>query len=90
MAVVDAYRLLGSSYVHMLLVFLPFSLLANSQKWPSVIQFVLSFFSIIPLSSLVDSITYEISLRCGLTFGGLVVAVFGNTVEIVVCMLILL
>ncbi|KAH6712991.1 hypothetical protein BKA61DRAFT_520003 [Leptodontidium sp. MPI-SDFR-AT-0119] len=81
-ALVTLFGLLATSYLHVLLIFLPFAILATLLHWNPMTQLVFGCLSIIPLSSLTDSVTYEISLRCGQTVGGLLSAILASTVEI--------
>jgi Ca2+:H+ antiporter len=75
---------LENNTLHLLLVLLPFALIAAPLNWPPVVQFILSFLSIIPLSSLIDYTTEDLSLKLGQTLGELTSAAFENAVEIAV------
>lgn len=81
---VTCLKVLRSGYANVLLIVLPFSLLSVLLKWPPMVQFVLSFIVIVPLSSLIEFATEELALRCGQTLSGILVAIFGNTFDIVV------
>jgi Ca2+:H+ antiporter len=84
LALKPVFKLLKSSPVHLLLVVLPFCLFATLLRWPPIVQFVLSFVSIISLSSLNLFVLDDLSMRLGQTVGGLANAAFGNTIEIAV------
>ncbi|KAH8649705.1 hypothetical protein BGZ60DRAFT_389427 [Tricladium varicosporioides] len=88
--ILDAvWQVLRTTYINILLIFLPFSLISIGLSWPPMVQFFLSFLAIIPLSSLIEFATEEISMRLGSTLGGLLNACLGNVVEIIVCILFL-
>jgi hypothetical protein len=84
LALKPVFKLLKSSPVHLLLVALPFCLLATLLHWPPIVQFILSFVSIISLSSLNMFVLDDLSMCLGQTVGGLANATFGNTIEIAV------
>jgi Ca2+:H+ antiporter len=59
-------------------------LIAGSGEWNSITVFMLNFFAIIPLASLLSFATVEISAKLGKTIGGLTNATFSNAVELIV------
>lgn len=71
-------------YVNLLLVFVPLGILAGALHWDSTAVFVLNFFAIIPLASLLSFATEELSATMGQALGGLMNATFGNAVELIV------
>lgn len=77
-------QVLKTSSVHLLLLVLPVAFMSKTLGWPSEVQFVLNFLSIVPLCSIIEFVTEEISMKLGMTAGGLFSATFGNTVEVVV------
>ncbi|KAJ2612576.1 hypothetical protein H4S08_002651, partial [Coemansia sp. RSA 1365] len=79
-----------ASWFNLLLVFVPMGYLAHYLKWPVVAVFVLNYLAIIPLSALMGFATEEVSLRLGTTWGGVVNAVFGNIVELIVAVIALI
>jgi len=75
---------LYSSYVNILLVFVPLGIVAGAMGWNPTVVFVLNFFAIVPLAAVLSFATEEISLKLGQTMGGLLNATFGNAVELIV------
>ncbi|KAJ5183342.1 hypothetical protein N7492_000958 [Penicillium capsulatum] len=76
-------------YVNLLLVFVPLGIIAGALKWDSTAVFVLNFFAIIPLASLLSFATEELSATMGQALGGLMNATFGNAVELIVSIIAL-
>ncbi|KAK4128471.1 Calcium/proton exchanger [Parathielavia appendiculata] len=75
---------LFSSWINILLVFVPLGLFAGRQDWGATWVFSLNFLAIIPLAAVLSFATEEIAQRLGETLGGLVNATFGNAVELIV------
>ncbi|KAK3384489.1 Sodium/calcium exchanger protein-domain-containing protein [Lasiosphaeria ovina] len=73
-----------SSWINILLLFVPLGLFAGKAEWGAVWVFSLNFFAIIPLAAVLSFATEEIAHRLGETLGGLVNATFGNAVELIV------
>lgn len=71
-------------YVNVLLVFVPLGILAGALQWNSTAIFVLNFFAIVPLASLLSFATEELAGTMGQALGGLMNATFGNAVELIV------
>lgn len=78
------YKVLGSNYVNILLVFVPLGIIAGALGWNPTAIFVLNFLAIIPLAGLLSFATEELSVKVGQTLGGLLNATFGNAVELIV------
>jgi len=78
------YETLASNYVNVLLVFVPLGIIAGAMGWNPTAVFVLNFFAIMPLASLLSFATEELSVKLGQTLGGLMNATFGNAVELIV------
>ncbi|KAF2830333.1 vacuolar calcium ion transporter-like protein /H(+) exchanger [Ophiobolus disseminans] len=78
------YKVLTSSYVNVLLAFVPVGIIAGIMGWNPTAVFILNFISIIPLAALLSFATEELSAKMGQTFGGLMNATFGNAVELIV------
>ncbi|KAJ5579274.1 hypothetical protein N7450_008141 [Penicillium hetheringtonii] len=76
-------------YVNLLLVFVPLGILAGVLNWGSTAIFVLNFFAIIPLASLLSFATEELAGTMGQALGGLMNATFGNAVELIVSIIAL-
>lgn len=79
-----AYSTLASNYVNVLLIFVPLGILSGALEWPPTATFILNFFAIIPLASLLSFATEELAAVMGQTLGGLLNATFGNAVELIV------
>ncbi|KAL2187505.1 Calcium/proton exchanger [Thermothelomyces heterothallicus CBS 203.75] len=75
---------LFSSWINLLLIFVPLGIVAGELKWSAPWVFTLNFFAIIPLAAVLSFATEEIAGRLGETLGGLVNATFGNAVELIV------
>ncbi|KAK3692633.1 Sodium/calcium exchanger protein-domain-containing protein [Podospora appendiculata] len=73
-----------SSWINLLLVFVPLGIWAGNNEWSAPWVFSLNFFAIIPLAAVLSFATEEIAHRLGDTLGGLVNATFGNAVELIV------
>ncbi|OJJ47747.1 hypothetical protein ASPZODRAFT_131310 [Penicilliopsis zonata CBS 506.65] len=80
---------LGRDYVNLLLVFVPLGIVAGALEWNSTAIFVLNFFAIIPLASLLSFATEELAAVMGQAMGGLMNATFGNAVELIVSIIAL-
>jgi len=78
------WETLKSNYVNVLLVFVPLGIIAGALGWNPTAVFILNFFAIIPLASLLSFATEELSVKLGQTLGGLLNATFGNAVELIV------
>lgn len=78
------WQVLLSNYVNVLLIFVPLGIIAGAVGWSPTAVFLLNFFAIIPLASLLSFATEELSVPLGQTLGGLLNATFGNAVELIV------
>lgn len=78
------YATLASSYVNLLLVFVPLGIVSGAVGWSPTATFVLNFLAIVPLASLLSFATEELAATLGETLGGLLNATFGNAVELIV------
>lgn len=75
---------LASNYVNVLLIVVPFGIIAGRLGWSPTVVFILNFIAIIPLAALLSFATEELSAKLGQTIGGLMNATFGNAVELIV------
>ncbi|KAK3316130.1 Sodium/calcium exchanger protein-domain-containing protein [Apodospora peruviana] len=73
-----------SSWINLLLIFVPLGIIAGMREWGATWVFTLNFFAIIPLAAVLSFATEQIAERLGETLGGLVNATFGNAVELIV------
>ncbi|VVT53863.1 uncharacterized protein SAPINGB_P003788 [Magnusiomyces paraingens] len=83
------HNIFASSYVNVLLVFVPLGILAYHLSWGAKAVFLFNFLAIIPLAALLGYATEEISVHVGETVGGLLNATFGNAVELIVAIVAL-
>ncbi|KAF8860897.1 Calcium/proton exchanger [Acephala macrosclerotiorum] len=72
------------SNANFLLVFIPLSIIAAARDWNPVAIFTLSFFAMFPLAELLSWSTEQLSASTGQVIGGLLMAAFGNAVEMIV------
>ncbi|GAA5806388.1 hypothetical protein HPULCUR_011921 [Helicostylum pulchrum] len=76
-------RIIRSSWLNILLVFVPLGWASNF-VWSPTTTFILNFLAIVPLAKLLGFATEDISLRTGEVIGGLLNATFGNAVELII------
>ncbi|KAJ5497954.1 Sodium/calcium exchanger membrane region [Penicillium expansum] len=76
-------------YVNVLLIFVPLGIIAGALGWDSTTVFILNFFAIVPLASLLSFATEELAATLGQALGGLMNATFGNAVELIVSIIAL-
>eukprot|EP01012_Entosiphon_sulcatum_P048830 TRINITY_DN67377_c0_g1_i1.p1 TRINITY_DN67377_c0_g1~~TRINITY_DN67377_c0_g1_i1.p1 ORF type:complete len:420 (+),score=70.30 TRINITY_DN67377_c0_g1_i1:73-1332(+) len=79
-------ELVLGSYVNLLLIFLPVSLLSYYGQWPSWVSFVLAALSMAPLAALLGDVTEDLALRTNQACGALLNATFGNAAQLIVCL----
>ncbi|TXT06070.1 hypothetical protein VHUM_03543 [Vanrija humicola] len=77
-------HLLLSSWLNLLLIAVPVSLIAEHLEWSATARFVTSFVAIVPLAKLLGDATEQLSMKLGQTLGGLLNATFGNAIELIV------
>ncbi|KAI9765894.1 MAG: hypothetical protein M1840_007035 [Geoglossum simile] len=68
---------LFSSWINILLIFVPAGVIVHFLHVSPVVVFVVNFIAIIPLAAMLSFATEELSLRVGETLGGLLNATFG-------------
>lgn len=68
---------LFSSWINVLLIFVPIGIAVNYAHLPPAAIFITNFIAIIPLAAMLSYATEEIALRIGETLGGLLNATFG-------------
>ncbi|KAK9479670.1 Sodium/calcium exchanger protein-domain-containing protein [Lipomyces japonicus] len=76
--------ILLSSYVNILLVFVPLGIIFGAIHATSYLVFTINFLAIVPLAALLGFVTEELAKHVGQTLGGLLNATFGNAVELIV------
>ncbi|KAF7325396.1 Vacuolar calcium ion transporter [Mycena venus] len=81
----QSYRFfIFGSYLNLILLFVPLSVIAHKLNWDAALRFSFSFIAIIPLAKLLGEATEQMSAKLGQTLAGLLNASFGNAVEIIV------
>ena len=75
---------LYSTKANFLLVFIPLSIVGAAHEWNPALIFALSFFAMFPLAELLSWSTEQLSASTGQVIGGLLMAAFGNAVEMIV------
>lgn len=83
-------QLIFGSFINVLLLALPFAVASHYLQWSSMNIFVLNFLAMVPLASILGTLTEEVAAHTNQTIGGLINATFGNAVEIVVAIQALL
>jgi Ca2+:H+ antiporter len=73
-----------SSWINILLVFVPVGIIVNFVKINPTIIFVMNAIAIIPLAGLLSHATESVAKRMGDTIGALMNITFGNAVEIII------
>ncbi|ERS99657.1 calcium/proton exchanger [Sporothrix schenckii ATCC 58251] len=76
--------ILFSSYVNILLVFVPVGIAAHFAKLSAGIVFAMNAIAIIPLAGLLSHATESVASRMGDTIGALMNVTFGNAVELII------
>jgi hypothetical protein len=79
-----SWLVLASSYVNILLVFVPAGIICGALGVNPTAVFIVNFLAIVPLAALLSFATEELSVKLGQTIGGLLNATFGNAVELIV------
>ncbi|KAF8249952.1 Calcium/proton exchanger [Wilcoxina mikolae CBS 423.85] len=77
-------RTLLSNPVYILLTFVPAGVFAGALGWNPTAVFILNLLAIVPLATLLSSVTEDLSANAGQTVGALLNATFGNAVELIV------
>jgi Ca2+:H+ antiporter len=75
--------------LHLLLVFIPVSILFEIMHATPVMIFIASSLAIIPLAGLMGEATERLSERAGAGIGGLLNATFGNAAELIIAIIAL-
>lgn len=80
-----AMYIIMSSWINIMLLFVPIGLAAVHFRLNSAILFGSNFLAIIPLARLLGSATEALANHTGQMIGGLLNATFGNAVEMIMC-----
>ncbi|KAJ8067904.1 hypothetical protein OCU04_003489 [Sclerotinia nivalis] len=78
-----------SSWLSVLLPFVPAGFASNYTNSPPIVNFILNFFAIFPSASIVGMAMDEVMLHFGNTIGILIYMTFGNIVQLVTSILLL-
>ncbi|KAK9463044.1 Sodium/calcium exchanger protein-domain-containing protein [Lipomyces oligophaga] len=81
--------ILFSSYVNVLLVFVPIGIIFGVLSSSAPLVFTFNFLAIVPLAAILGFVTEELAKHVGQTLGGLLNATFGNAVELIVAVVAL-
>lgn len=81
---------LFSSYINVLLIFVPIGIVCGALELNPTAVFVTNFLAIVPLAALLSNATEDLAAKVGQTVGGLLNASFGNAVELIVAVVALL
>ncbi|GAX72836.1 hypothetical protein CEUSTIGMA_g291.t1 [Chlamydomonas eustigma] len=76
-------RLLSSSYLSVLLLFIPLGIAGGFLHWNPQLVFGLNLVSLIPLALVLGDVTEDLAQHYGDVIGGLLNATFGNVVEVI-------
>lgn len=76
--------ILFSSYINVLLVFVPVGIAAHFANLSAGIIFAMNAIAIIPLAGLLSHATESVASRMGDTVGALMNVTFGNAVELII------
>ncbi|KAK0130514.1 hypothetical protein ONS96_001031 [Cadophora gregata f. sp. sojae] len=79
-----ARSILLSSYINLLLVFVPIGIAAKAAKLSPGIIFAMNAIAIVPLAGLLSHATESVAKRMGDTIGALMNVTFGNAVELII------
>ena len=79
-----AKSILLSSYINLLLVFVPIGIAAKAAKLSPGIIFGMNAIAIVPLAGLLSHATESVAKRMGDTIGALMNVTFGNAVELII------
>lgn len=74
-----------SSWLNLLLIFVPLGISASLLHMHAVYVFAFSFVGMIPLAMLLGKATEDIAVHTNQTLGALVNVTFGNAVELILC-----
>ncbi|KAH7389207.1 Sodium/calcium exchanger protein-domain-containing protein [Cadophora sp. MPI-SDFR-AT-0126] len=85
-----AKSILLSSYINLLLVFVPIGIAAKAAKLSPGIIFAMNAIAIVPLAGLLSHATESVAKRMGDTIGALMNVTFGNAVELIIFMYVYL
>lgn len=80
----EGWTFLNQRYVNVLLVFVPAGIVSGVLELPTEVVFWLNFLALVPLAPVITLAVLRLSADAGPIRGGLLRAVLGNTVEMIV------
>ena len=78
------WDILLSSWINVLLVFVPVGIAVHVTHQPASIIFAMNAIAIVPLAGLLSHATESVARRLGDTIGALMNVTFGNAVELII------
>ena len=79
-----------SNWINVMLLALPFAVASHYLGWPAIIVFIFNLVAVVPLALLLGEITEDLAIRFGDVWGGLINATFGNVVEMILSIVLLM
>jgi Ca2+:H+ antiporter len=73
-----------TSWMNILLIFVPFSIISNSAGWSDGVTFVFTLLALCPLAERISFVTEDLAKYTNDTLGGLLNASMGNVTEMIV------
>jgi Ca2+:H+ antiporter len=83
-------EMITENKINYLFIFIPFAYWSHAAQWSDGSIFILNFFAMVPLASMLGVFTEELAAHTNDVIGGLINATFGNAVELVVAIQALL
>jgi hypothetical protein len=80
----EGWTILSRGHVNVLLVFVPAGIVSGALGLPAEVVFWLNFLAVVPLALLITMAVLRLSAEAGPVRGGLLRAILGNTVEMIV------
>jgi len=81
---------LFTNWINLMLLALPVAIASHYLAWPAIIVFIFNVIAIVPLALLLGEITEDLAIRFGDVWGGLINATFGNVVEMILSIVLLM
>jgi Ca2+:H+ antiporter len=79
-----------SNWINLMMFALPFAIASHLLGWPALVVFILNLVAVVPLALLLGEITEDLAIRFGDVWGGLINATFGNVVEMILSIALLM
>lgn len=78
------------NWINLMLLSLPFAIASHYLAWPAEVVFIFNLIAVVPLALLLGEITEDLAIRFGDVWGGLINATFGNVVEMILSIVLLM